>query len=171
MPKAKETPPAKEISEENRRLAEEFERQVDEKVGDLGEDDTFDVLPVEEGIVQRDSLDSYIVDITVGKGVTPADISTSIKDRILTVNVRTKVEDGVCQEIGKLLSLPLNVDLTALSSQLTGDGTLRIQAPYVQPGGGAAPNPNDAPGLATQLHNKYRKIHGAGPITLNPEVR
>lgn len=166
MPKAKkpEPKPEKEISEENRRLAEEFEKVIDSKVGDLEKDDVFDVLPVEEARVGTEA-GTYVMEIPVGKGVTKDDIAIKIADRILTLDITIREEEtGTTKQIGKLLTLPENIDLTALTTTVTADGNLKIQAPFTQQTG-------DSPAaVALQLHNDLRRKHGVGPLVMSPEL-
>lgn len=88
-------------------------------------------MPLE---VVENTGDRYKMRINL-PGFKPEDIKVSLKDRVLTIEAKMEKRSAngsrLYQEISRMCTLPENVEMNNLKSQLTSDGVLAIEAQLI----------------------------------------
>lgn len=100
------------------------------------------LLPVSAELTPRmtmyetETADKYTMNVVIGKNLPPENIKVSLKDRLVTVEVKYEKtydhEDGkskFSQELLRQFTLPEEIDVSQVKSLLTPDGVLTFEVP------------------------------------------
>jgi HSP20 family molecular chaperone IbpA len=87
-------------------------------------------------IVTEGNEKKFKLNVPVGN-FSPEDVKVSLKDWVMTIEAKTeqKTEDGCARsyrEVSRKFTLPRNLDMKEVTSILTPDGILKIEAPVPQ---------------------------------------